>query len=372
MAPAPPPRCRNCDAILQGPHCHACGQPVKGLMRPIGSVLGDLLDSVFDFDARIVRTVLPLYLRPGFLTLEYFAGRQVRYVTPFRLFFFLAVLAFFVARLTVQAGDAGLDEVHAAMARAPTVAAVERIRDARLAELAQARHEMAGTPAAAAANALEVSEQEVREAADARIRVLRGVAEAPAGEVQERGLVINGEAWDTDAHRIAVAWLPGFANDWLNAQAQRASVNVNRLKRDPDAFKDAMLGAVPTTLFVLVPLFAMLLKLTYLFSRRLYMEHLVVALHSHAFLCLSLLLILLAMVPSSTFAPDGSWLNTLFGWVIALLLGWSLVYLLQMQKRVYAQGWPMTLQKFGILGTVYSVLLGLAVSAAAVIGLLEM
>ena len=99
-------------------------------MRPIGSVLGDLLDSVFDFDARIVRTLKPLYLRPGFLSLEYFAGRQVRYVTPFRLFFFLAVLAFFVARLTVQVGgDGRSDDVQNAFARATTAAAVVKLRD---------------------------------------------------------------------------------------------------------------------------------------------------------------------------------------------------------------------------------------------------
>ena len=40
-------------------------------------------------------------------------------------------------------------------------------------------------------------------------------------------------------------------------------------------------------MFVLIPLFALLLKLFYVFRRRLYMEHLIVALHSHAFLFLA-------------------------------------------------------------------------------------
>ena len=86
-------RCRNCSTELLGPHCYACGQPVEGLVRPLGSLLGDVLDSVFDFDARIPRTLLPLFTKPGFLTTEYFAGRQVRYVTPVRLFFFLAIIS---------------------------------------------------------------------------------------------------------------------------------------------------------------------------------------------------------------------------------------------------------------------------------------
>jgi hypothetical protein len=40
-----------------------------------------------------------------------------------------------------------------------------------------------------------------------------------------------------------------------------------------------------------------------------------------------------------------------------------------MQKRVYAQGWPMTLLKYGVLGSAYLVLLGFGALAAVVIGL---
>ena len=368
----PTTACRNCDAVLHGPHCHACGQPVKGLMRPLGSVFGDLLDSVFDFDARIVRTLKPLFLRPGFLSLEYFAGRQVRYVTPFRLFFFLAVLAFFVARMTVQVeGVDGMGEAPAVFAKATTVVAVEQARDAQLAQMEQAKRQMQGTPGAAGIIGIQAGQQQIREAADARIRELQGHAKAPAAS-ENHSVVIGGKPWDAKDHPIAIGWLPAFANHWLNAQAQRGSDNVERLKRDPGAFKDAVLSVIPTTLFVLVPVFALMLKLAYLFKRRLYMEHVVVALHSHAFLCLSLLLLLLAHLPAQTFAPEGHWLNTVFDWVMGLLLLWMPVYLLRMQKRVYGQGWPMTLLKFCVLGMVYSVLLGTAVTSAALIGLVEM
>ena len=375
--PAPPACCRNCGVTLQGPHCHACGQPVKGLMRPLGSVFGDLLDSVFDLDLRVLRTIGPLFTKPGFLTLEYLAGRQVRYVTPFRLFFFLAVLAFFVARLTVQIdANVNLGDGNSAIASATTVEAVVRERDARLKQMDEAKREMAGTPAAAGIPGIEAGQQAIRAAADKRIREQQGkpdsVAPSAPTDARDHGLVINGQPWDADQHPIAIGWLPDFANRWFNTQAQHASDNVERLKKDPGAFKDAVLGAIPTTLFVLVPVFALLLKLAYVFKRRLYMEHLIVALHSHAFLCQCLLLVLLAHVPSETFAPDGTWLNGVFDWIEGLLLLWMPVYLLLMQKRVYGQGWPMTLLKYGVLGVIYSVLLAFAVTAAAMIGLVSM
>ena len=54
------PACRNCGAPMLGAHCYACGQPVKGLVRPLGDLFGDLLDSVFNVDTRILRTLPPL------------------------------------------------------------------------------------------------------------------------------------------------------------------------------------------------------------------------------------------------------------------------------------------------------------------------
>jgi hypothetical protein len=63
------------------------------------------------------------------------------------------------------------------------------------------------------------------------------------------------------------------------------------MERDPNVFLQAFLGAVPTTLFLLMPVFALLLKVCYLGTGRRYLEHLVVALYSHAYL----LIVLLAM-----------------------------------------------------------------------------
>ena len=62
-------------------------------------------------------------------------------------------------------------------------------------------------------------------------------------------------------------------------------------REQPRLLVESFLQSLPQTLFVLLPIFALLLKVFYLFKRRLYMEHLIVALHSHAFLCAALLLV---------------------------------------------------------------------------------
>jgi hypothetical protein len=48
---------------------------------------------------------------------------------------------------------------------------------------------------------------------------------------------------------------------------------------------------------------------------------------------------------------------------------WIPIYLLIMQKRVYRQGWPMTILKYWLIGSVYFWLLFLALLIAFLIGI---
>ena len=70
--------------------------------------------------------------------------------------------------------------------------------------------------------------------------------------------------------------------------------------------------------------------------------------------------------------PESGFFNGLLGWGIALLSLWIPLYLLLMQKRVYGQGWLMTLFKFWLLGTIYFFMLGVVIVAALFIGLLTL
>ena len=62
-------------------------------------------------------------------------------------------------------------------------------------------------------------------------------------------------------------------------------------------------------------------------------------------------------------------LATPAGIVEGLLFAWMPLYLLLMQKRVYAQGWTMTLLKYCVLGICYVVLLSLGVAFTMLVSL---
>jgi hypothetical protein len=320
----------------------------------------------------------------------------VRYVSPVRLFVTLAIVTFFFAQLMLSFGDntfrfnddgnPGANDT--SFSQVDSVEEVIRQRDEALAELAKAREDNDSVPGVNAG--LGIAEKQVRNSADARIRVLqRKAASKPASRTpskdtgsapaappdskpeaaspardgneddDENNISFNGTPWDPQTNPLTVSWWPDFANRWLNAQVGRAKKNIKRMQDDPELFKDAFLSAVPSTLFVLLPVFALMLKVLYLFKRRLYMEHLLVALHSHAFLCLALLLMFGAVALQDWLAPKPGALHGLFTWIEAALWTWMPLYLLLMQKRVYGQGWIMTLLKYSVLGFCYVTLLSL-------------
>lgn len=53
-----PSECLNCGTVLQGQWCHQCGQKAKAQVRHFGSVVTDILDTVFEYDNRIWRAVV--------------------------------------------------------------------------------------------------------------------------------------------------------------------------------------------------------------------------------------------------------------------------------------------------------------------------
>jgi Protein of unknown function (DUF3667) len=381
--------CANCGAELRGEYCYACGQPVKGMIRPLSSMLHDIADTIFNIDSRIFRTLWPLYIKPGFLSNEYFAGRRVRFVTPFRLYFFLSIAAFFAIQLWV--GDVSLTGVNvqgpnsASLSSAMTKEEVVARRDAKIADMEVARAAMAAIPkpdkAKKASDKLDREENAIRDAANKRLAYLDKVAQAKAantppppqsdGDVDEdeKSFNVNGKKWDEKTNPIEFAWLPAFANARLNSAISRGFANMDRFGKDPRPFIIGIFSVLPQVLFVVMPLFALILKIFFIFKRRLYMEHLIVALHSHAFVFLSLLFITMMIALKASVAATVPWLAVLLDWLIFFAGWWIPIDLFLTQKRVYRQGWILTTLKFGVIGICYTVIIAIGAAFAAVISI---
>lgn len=392
-----PATCENCGTPLQGHYCHACGQSVHNPTRHFWHALEDVFESFWHLDGRVFRTLRDL-LFPGRVARNYLDGQRVRYIAPLRLFVILSLLTFFVGRLTVHIDESGFkfEGREAVFATAQTIPEVEQAREKLLAEVSVAEKEAARIPGVNAS--LVAARARIQSQAANRIAELREQAEArdgtpaptPSGakagdaaseqadtEAAAAGTPSAAEAtpaqpdmdgWDPKANPVDVAWLPAFADRWINQRLERAKNNLTHMQGNANRYVQAFLGAVPTALFVLMPVFALLLKVLYLGSGRRYLEHLVVALYSHAWLLLVLLATFLVSLAAQ--AIGTLWATIANTLVINTL--WLLcvpVYLFVMQLRVYREHWALTAVRYLVIGTVYFFMVVTATVFAALAGI---
>lgn len=334
--------CMNCGTELMGPFCHYCGQPDKNLMRFFPALLRELLEDFMDFDSRFMRTLKPLLFKPGKLTRDYLDGRRFRYVPPLRLYIFSSIALFFlfavIAPNTLKFGS-GLESVDEGITitmdeddKADLHDALEGLEDIQpgFADRVSSKIEKAENP--------EQPEDSL--------------------EMEDLDLNFNGEPWDPETNPLILPLMPNWVNDWLNREIGESPQKGKAMKENPNLMLDKILDVLPGTMFVLLPLVALLLKFWYLFARKYYVEHLIFALHNHAFIFIVLLFTLLLSAFTDWREPEGGGAFTeSFQLIQIITLIWVPLYMLLAMKRVYQQGWWLTLAKYSAVGISYLVLL---------------
>ncbi|HEU4454318.1 MAG TPA: hypothetical protein VFR81_14720, partial [Longimicrobium sp.] len=114
------------------------------------------------------------------------------------------------------------------------------------------------------------------------------------------------------------------------------------------------LDHAPTMMFMLLPVFAGVIKLIYWRRKRFYVEHFVFALHVHAFVFLTL---------AASLVSRNDVVN-------ALLSVWVMIYIFLALKHFYGQGWFRTASKYVLLGLVYNLILGVGFAITLLLSLL--
>lgn len=357
-----PDNCENCKTALQGPYCHACGQHGHNPLKSFRHAIEDVFESFWHVDGRIFRTLRDLLL-PWRIINNYLGGQRVRYIPPLRIFVILSLVTFFVAHFAIHS-ETGPIQFNGAdtnsISAATTVEDVQRLRDKALADIDKGATADKNDPAFVK-GVLATARKAVQAQADTRIRALEDAKAkgqpvpppSPALVMDTGDSGNDGGDWNVTTERVHVSWLPEFVNDALNNAVQRGAKNAKRFAKDRSELFQAWMGSIPTALFFMVPFFALLLRVFYLFTPWTYLEHLVVALYSHAFLLLgSLVSFLLSMSLRALLGSHA--VNAMITFLVMAMM----VILLWTQKRVYQQGWMLTLVKYFAVGSIYWFLLG--------------
>ena len=252
-------RCLNCGEPAPGAYCAHCGQRNADLRVSFGEILWDALDGLFQLDSRIARTIFPFLFRPGTLIAEYNAGRRTRYSSPFRVYLLMSIAYFFT--LSVLASQLHINSLKLNLrGSGEDTILIDAEKDKTGAKSAKPA-KPDDKDDEADADELERTRTEIQDA------LRRG--ESPDGKAAGQGAA---HAFGT---RIRTRVL-----DLLRLPPQEAV----------QKFSEGFLNQAPKMMFLLLPVFALLLKLLFRRGGRYYIEHLVFALYVHAHLFFILLL----------------------------------------------------------------------------------
>ena len=160
---------------------------------------------------------------------------------------------------------------------------------------------------------------------------------------------------------------------WYDALIQKAKLrmlsNLARISSGTVPVGPLWLSSLPTALFFMVPVFALLLRIVYWRSSFTYLEQVVVALYSHAhLLMLSALLLFGAAVAHISGSPT---VFKMVGFGFVPVLVWAVVYLYLSQKRIYRQSTLKTTVKFLLLGSMHFFLLVVVGTSAGIMMFLK-
>ena len=311
--------CPNCGTRIAGQFCQGCGQPAHLHVPSAREFLHEFIAHYVALEGKLWKSLALLLFRPGRLTRDYIEGKRARYVEPLRLYLSFSIIFFAVFKLggfSIGNNEPATPPAKPARAQAPGKApAKETLSAPRAAE-----------------------ESEVQP----------GASDRP--QRKEHGdLVTFDEGDDVRAVRIATSIHP-----MLGKKVESFSALPE--KEATAAVLRSLSSYTPYAIFLLMPVFAALLKLLYLRSGRRYGEHLLFALHTNAFafLVLSVLLILPDFIP-------------LLG---TALMVWLVFYLPTAMRKVYGGGRLLTALRWIVLMAMHLACIALAIAAVATLAVI--
>lgn len=253
--------CLNCGQALQKnyDYCPVCGQQNNDSHLSFATMIKEFFSNYFSLDSRFGRSFKPFFIKPGELTVQFMNGKRVHFANPIRLYLVISLLHFFVFSFVPNSNSEG----------------------------------------------------------ETLLNVTDGSSEN-TGFISF-GLEESNIENDTVLKEKEISWLPSSyqfekiynlaKNKNLTFQNVCDSLSVSEMKgvkkyitrqtiklqmSDVGTIKDHLIKNIPILMFVLLPIYALILKL--FFSKKLYIHHLIHSIHLHSFMFMMLTFIWLAQI----------------------------------------------------------------------------
>jgi len=336
--------CLNCGAILEGKFCHTCGQENLELKESFGHMMNHAISDYFHFDHQFFHTLKPLLFKPGFLTNEYMAGRRAQYLHPVKMYIFVSIVYFLVLFNSGQ--------------RAAKVEAVNPGKQVPNKVMTGAVNKrIANNP-----NLSAIQKKQIQKKVTKYAGGLVTVTDDDSVSKKQTGLFSTKDTsyqqYFSSQQKLPVNMRDGF----LEMQVHKKAIAYQRKygSRAKEVFFDEFRHNIPKMMFLMLPLFALILKITFSKNRKFYVEHLIYAFHLHCFLFIFLAFIMLVelMLP-------GNW--GIIDWVDLAATCYITWYVFKSLRTVYDRRTFRTITKLVGISVMYFVIFMFCVSTVIVI-----
>lgn len=274
--------CKNCGHNDSGKYCSECGQNFVNYNRPLKEILHDFV-GIFSIDASIMRTIGPFLFKPGFLSREYIEGRRKKYTSPVKLYVFMSIVFFFLVSKS-------------------------------------------------SINSLENGEN---------------LTFSATNDTTEQTIILDSnkiESLKTDSSFLRILADSINSAPSSDNRYEKLSSGLLNVADNQNLYIKDLLKNISYALFILMPIFALILKLLYIRRKKYYIEHLIFSINMHSFALLILTIVtLLGLIVKD---------DTAYTVLLLLIIP---VYFVIGMKRFYKQKLFKTLLKTVILGLLYGI-----------------
>jgi Protein of unknown function (DUF3667) len=295
--------CPNCHKVFADEHsnfCAYCGQENHTHKLPVKHFAMELVESFTHFDTKVIATFKDLILQPGLVIKNFNDNKRTRYVPPIRIYAFMS-FAFFLFFNFMVGG-----EVEGISVKVKT------------------------TPNKAPASSVNIFGTNTK------------MDTLTSREFADRPYLTN-ELIDSTFRS------KNIPTNWLNTRIIHTTVKLNKGELAVTDLFEKFIKYITYSIFILMPIFALLLMLFYRKRNYYYSEFLVFSIYFHTLLfgAFGFLMLVIGFLPLD---------NKLKYVGVVLFLGMT-VYLGLALKRVFADSTPKTVFKTVLLSGVYAVLL---------------
>jgi hypothetical protein len=308
--------CLNCGTTVLGKYCHVCGQENLEPKETVWQLASHFFSDITHFDGKVFTSMKDLILMPGFLSREYMRGKRASYLNPVRMYLFTSFVFFLVFFSLYKVDENSLKIENIEINKKN----IDNLDSLQLRELSSEIN-----------NGKPLTKEEIRKKFDSGGITSMGIKYKSKREYDS--LIKSGVKKDNWLKRI-ITYKSIELNEKYHNNARLVITNL----------LDKLQHSIPQMLFVLLPLFALFLKLLYIrHSNFYYTDHAIFTIHFYIFVFIEMLLIFgISKINTITGANWLEYLNLALVFIIFF-------YLYKAMRNFYRQSRIKTILKYFLL-----------------------